>query len=334
MFNYNKLVLEPNFQNAIPIAFSASNYYVPYLYVTLNSLKENSSNNINYDIIVLNKDISENNKIYLKNEIESNNITLRFINVESFFDSNKLFLCKAVPSVTIETYYRLLVPIIFKKYKKSIFLDSDTLILSDLEELYNTGLQDYSIAACCEILYQSAEAQANRNYRDHLNEIGVKDPMKFFQAGMLLYNNEYFNKNHYSEILIKKIYSKNYRMVDQDVLNELCTDSVLILNNKWNYPPLDMQTSKFLQYMPKSIEAIYKKITEPKIVHFIGAYWKPWINPSVRYSDVWWRYARGSKYYEIIIKRMSNPSDFLPITGAKEDFNKNIVDIINYKKMF
>lgn len=331
MFNYNELILEPMFESAIPVAFSASNYYIPFLYVTLKSLVHNSSQNINYDIVILNKDITEENKNFLKKDLERSNISIRFLNVALFFDKEKLFICKYVPSVTIETYYRLLVPIIFKKYKKSIFLDSDTLILSDLNALYQTDLAGFSIAACCEILYQSAEAQANRPYMEHLNEIGVNDPMKFFQAGVLLYNNEYFNSHNYCQCLIKNIYSKNYRMVDQDALNELCNTSVLILNNEWNYPPLDTETSRFLQYMPDNIKKIYNSIQDPKIVHFIGAYWKPWINPNVRYSDIWWEYARNTKFYEILLQRMSNPKDLLPITGEDIAVTQKFLELLNYR---
>ena len=56
--------------NYVAIALSSSNEYVPYLSVCLESLKENSSENNNYDIVIFEDSVTDYNKDLLKKIIE------------------------------------------------------------------------------------------------------------------------------------------------------------------------------------------------------------------------------------------------------------------------
>ncbi|MEE3694150.1 hypothetical protein V2I21_03310 [Campylobacter sp. CLAX-22107-21] len=63
MDNFKKIypVFEENF---VSVVSQSSNKYVLYLSVVLESLVQNSSKNINYDLVVFEKDILELEKIY------------------------------------------------------------------------------------------------------------------------------------------------------------------------------------------------------------------------------------------------------------------------------
>lgn len=63
MNNFKKIypVFEENF---VSVVSQSSNKYVLYLSVVLESLVQNSSKNINYDLVVFEKDILELKKIY------------------------------------------------------------------------------------------------------------------------------------------------------------------------------------------------------------------------------------------------------------------------------
>lgn len=309
-------------KNNIAIAFSSSNYYVPYLSVVLLSLADTVDSNKNYDIVILTRDISDENKELLQKQIVLPNISLRFYDVSKFFENRNIYTPKHIPSVTIETYYRLCAPLIFKNYPKVIFLDSDTLILKDISELYNINVSGYALAATTELLFPSAFIEANLNPEDHLKSLGMgDDTTKYFQAGVLLMNCDYFNQNSMSQKLLNNVSSKAYHMVDQDALNELCYEKTLIINNAWNYVPLSQTTSNFLKYMPQQDKKVYFSIKEPKIIHFIGASWKPWCKVDGKYDYIWWQYARKTPYYEQLLLRLNQ------YIMDKQEKNDNAVSI-------
>lgn len=288
----------------VAIAFSSSNFYVPYLSVVLLSLADHASNDRNYDIVVFTQDINDYNKEILKELICCKNISLRFFDVSDFFKNKDIYTPIHVSSVTVETYYRLLTPVIFAAYSKVIFMDSDTLIVDDVSKLYDVNVSGYPLAASRELLFQSAFNEAGRNIPEFLKTLGLKNPEKYFQAGVILFNNVYFNKNNLSEILLNNIQNYKYEMVDQDALNQICQENALIINNKWNYVPLSEKYKSALKFMPEDDKKVYFSVKKPGIIHFIGAYWKPWCIVENKYDHIWWAYSRKSPYYEECIRRL------------------------------
>jgi len=111
----------------IPIVFACSDFFVPYFATTLQSLLEHTSQEHNYDIILLHTHITTYNQALLKKMVdERSNVSLRFINIASIVSSNKLV---ANNHVSVETFYRLMVDSIFLYYDKIVYLDSDLVIL-------------------------------------------------------------------------------------------------------------------------------------------------------------------------------------------------------------
>ena len=116
-------------ENYIPITFACSDFFVPYLAITIESLLKNSNKECNYDLIVFNKDISEQSKKMLKSICNQNNVSIRFVNVFEIFKELNLY---TPGHITIETYFRLVIPVFMKNYDKILFLDSDLLVLDDI----------------------------------------------------------------------------------------------------------------------------------------------------------------------------------------------------------
>ena len=304
-------IIEPafkNIDNSVAVAFSSSNFYVPYLSVVLFSLVQSSSKDINYDIVVFTQDISDENQKTLKSFICKENISLRFFNVKEIFKNKEIYTPVDVPTVTLETYFRVMAPAVFEKYPKVLFCDSDTLIREDIAQLYRMDISEYPLAATEELLFQSAFIQAKRNVNEFLKTLGLSNPRRYFQAGVILFNCDYCNRYKFTQTILKKIQKKNYEMVDQDVLNETCEDNFLMLGNEWNYAPISKKSEMFLSYMPDDVKEKYYSINNPKIIHFIGAYWKPWNTIDNNYDREWWMTARKSPYYEELITRLSNNS--------------------------
>ena len=65
-------------------------------------------------------------------------------------------------------------------------------------------------------------------------------------------------------------------------------------------------------------------LEDPQIIHFnLSA--KPWLNESVPYDDVFWKYARRSGYYATIRRRQMA---FLEDSEAVERYKKGIDGLI------
>lgn len=289
-------------KNSIPIVFLASNYFVPYLAVTLKSIKENSDINDNYDIIILTRDMDSKNKKRLESLYSENNFSIRFL--EIVFDKN--FYTEG--HVTIETYMRILLPKILKNYEKVLYLDCDLIVNRNLAELYNTNIENYCLGAVKDYTIQAFVNNSKRPDRQYINkELKIKDVYSIFNGGVLLLNIKNIDSN-YEDIIFNMLCKNKYRYFDQDVLNIYFQDKVFYLDAKWNFTPFTYSNIAY-KYIPKKSRDILDCLNHKNIgiVHY-NSNIKPWFYPSEPFSDIWWTYAKKTPYYELIIKNMINHS--------------------------
>ena len=134
--------LKPAFNNNnIAIAFASDNNYVKYLSVAIISLTDNMSKDYNYDIVILEDKIKDKSKLLLLEQVKDfKNVSLRFIDINKYFDKYKYIDFHTRDYITRSTYNRLFIPEIFKNHNKILYLDVDTLINDNLVELYQTDL--------------------------------------------------------------------------------------------------------------------------------------------------------------------------------------------------
>jgi len=289
----------------IPIAFSSSDYFVPYLSVALRSILEHSGHSWNYDIIIFNRDITEDNKTILNSIFKNTkNFSLRFISMPDIFMKSSSFA--VYPNISVETYFRLIVPEFMKNYDKVLFLDSDLVITDDLKKLYDIDIMDKPLGACHESLL-SAHFGIYYNIlkKYYFDKLKFKYIDPYFQAGVMIINVKVFNENNYSLRLLNMVLNFRYAICDQDALNELLIGNYFLINKEWNYTPLQkhMIALDFLNNMSDSIRKEYLAVVNPKIIHYADKN-KPWVDPEEKLANIWWKYARNSPYYEVIIYRM------------------------------
>ena len=105
-------------RNNIPIVLASSNYYAPYAGVVIRSLIDHASDENNYDIIIIERDISNPNKrILLQMAARRKNISLRFYNPSGFLarvDVSSL----GTEKFPLELYYRVLAPYMLGCYER------------------------------------------------------------------------------------------------------------------------------------------------------------------------------------------------------------------------
>lgn len=292
-------------ENSVPVVFSANDYYVPFLSTMLQSIKETSTRTYNYDVLILNTDISNKNQQIIKKQLTSNNFSIRFINV-----SRRMQAYRNLPvrgHFRIETYFRLLIPEMLSHYNKILYLDSDMVVCSDIAELYNTDVNGYLLAACKDAdtagLYNGYEPN-KKNYMD--NVLKLSNPYNYFQAGTILFNLAEFRKTYTTEEMMEYAMSYQWELLDQDVLNHLAENRVKYVDMAWNVMMdwRNIRINEIIGIAPQYLYEEYMKARKnPKIIHYAGPD-KPWDIPYSDFAEMFWKYARHTPYYEIILLRM------------------------------
>ena len=304
-----KLVLNPIFKEGVPIVLSANNKFAPYLDVMIQSIIANASPTRQYDIIVLFNDISEKNQNRIKwGARKHSNISIRFIRVCEYFDNEKLFVNQ---HLSVETYYRLIIPEIMPAYHKILYLDCDMVTDHDVAELYDIELNGCIIGAAKDIdVAGQVNLKQNNWDRYAVEELKLASPYDYFQAGVLILDLELLRRTASSEEMIRIALSRSWRCHDQDVLNMVCKGRVHYIPQKWNtlmsWQEPGRSRMDILKMAPRKLyEEYIEARRQPYMIHFAG-YQKPWDVADCDFAEYFWEYAIRSPFYIELLKRNMN----------------------------
>ena len=296
--------LKPIFQeckNAIVI--SSSNEYVPYVGTLLNSILRNSSDSNNYDITILQTDITSSNKRLIDTIIGDNcNFSVRYTNVSEEIIGKNF----DVGPYTIHTFYRLLIPYLFSEYEKVLYLDADIVVNEDIYDLFNYNLEGKYIAAAPDIRYNSWLNMEGHEIIEYTKNTLKIDTHKhrYFNAGAIVYNIIPFINNIPKDKIMTLATSTHWKFVDQDVLNILCEGKTYYLPIKYNI----MTTADDLRteiHAPLNMyNEYFDALKTPAIIHYAGNI-LPVIYPGVDLYWHFWKYAQDTPFYELLIARMA-----------------------------
>lgn len=298
-------VLLPAFEhNSIPVVFAANNSFIPMFATCLQSVLDHVSDAYNYDLVLLQSDVSDENKRKLLDMVKGyKNVSLRLFDAASLLQNYDL---KANAHISVETYYRFLIQAVLPKYDKILYLDCDLIANADVAELYNTDVEGYMLAAARDPDFLGQINGANRSTRLYCEkDFKMKNPYNYFQAGVLLFNENEMRKA-YSLDQWLTFASQPYKYNDQDVLNLYCEGRVKYLDMAWNMiTDCDhTRVSQVIVHAPAVIQAEYKKAhAAPKLIHYAG-FMKPWHRPTEDYAHKFWEVARRTPYYEELLFRL------------------------------
>lgn len=305
VFEVDDTSIEPKWKDVKnALCVSCSNEYLPYLSVYLKSVVENSHQN--KDIIVFERDISNENKKRIINYFTNSNTSIRFVNPTSLFKNVNLYVSHDY--FKEECYYRCAAPKLLNKYDKIIFTDLDLIVMDDIFKLADIDIKGHPIAACIEPIWQELYMQNNKIYNREIraytnNVLKLSSPFQYYNTGVLIFDVKEYNKLNSFEKLLDIINNNKLLYQEQCAFNILFKDNFFTLPNVWNYelaPSLVNNTYHFEFYTK------YKEVeNEAKILHYLGRY-KPWKNPFEYKASIWWSYARQTPFYEEILSNMIN----------------------------
>ncbi len=315
-------IIKQKQKDAVTVCLSSNDKFFNYLVVCIHSIIKNSNSNNFYEIVILEKDISEGNKEILK-RCEKANISIKFYNVANIFENLDITF-NINYHFSLECYFRIFIPYIFKKYSKVLYIDCDAICLTDIANIYNQDLDGNMLGAVKDLIVINRICSGIDidYYCDYLK---LKNPYNYFNTGVLLMDIQKlldFNFVEKSLNLIKEIVPK---YVDQCIINKVVEGNVKFLNlvNNASSALDELQKYSFDKInLPEELYNEYQQsIREPVFYHYMSDL-KPWKNLNIKNSNYFWQYARETEVYEkILIELMAN------VVSSDDD----IIKLINSK---
>lgn len=256
----------------------------------------------NYDINIMTLDMTEQSIQLLRRLSDRlDNISIRVHNVLKYHEKTKFY---TRDRFSTENWTRIMLPYIMTEYDKIIDLDCDICVNADVEKLYNINLDDNYIAAAKDINVPGSYARGEifKNYIDNFLE--MDSPHNYFQSGVTVLNIKKFREDFTLGYLMGQAQEKEYRFIDQDLLNVICEGKTVFLDFAWNYTPDTYNALPWLsrEGNPKFYNNIINAKQDAKIIHYAG-HIKPWNDMNMEMADTYWDYAMRTPFYEILAWR-------------------------------
>ncbi|MBM6774019.1 glycosyltransferase family 8 protein [Olsenella profusa] len=285
----------------VVIVFACSENFVPYLSVAIQSIIENASAERRYDIVVLTRNISPASMITLTRQTKSDNVGIGFLDVDAALGDIKL---PHHGHFRPETYYRLLAPQLLPNVDKAVYLDSDLIVEDDIAKLFDVDVTGYPLAATRDADTIGQIDGYDATVGPYLkNELGMRDPHDYFQAGVLLMNLAELRRSVTPEEFLRLSTERMWRWLDQDVLNKVVNGNYVRVHMRWNYL-MDWQhlrRTHIVANAPADVRAEYAEAAaDPAIIHFAGPDNRPWLYMDADRAEDFWRYAMCSPYLDEI----------------------------------
>lgn len=275
----------------VPIIYSVNNHYAPYLYISLQSLVKHAGEIWKYEIYILYTEL-EKRHIKRFESLYKKNVKITCVDISKNMEGINI---KGSNYLTAETCYRLLLPELFPQYPRILYIDSDTLVLADPAELFESPLNG-------KIAGVMREAES-KDLKEYYRLLGVE---KAFNAGILLIDMALFREKKIGIQCLKLLVEdskqpvRRLQYMDQDALNIVLRNQVCFLDSKWNFLYRYMENLDLLCAGYRETYLADSQVV--KIVHYVSEI-KPWQHPEFPMSDLFWKEARQTPYYEEILFR-------------------------------
>ena len=278
-------------KNVIPIAMATDDNYVYPTLVSMTSMLENKNEDtkLEFHIMLSGKVTGENKENFRKLTKHYPDCTVNLIDMKDRFSNAKIS-----GYVTVPTYYRLNLPSLLPQYNKILYIDSDTIVNKDLQELFNLNVDEYYIAGSFDLHVSKIP-----NYE---KKLGIKNMGQYINAGVALMNTKKMREDKLEKKFsdfIPTLPKSGLGFQDQDIINAICYENIKLLS-----PTYNVFVNIFYVYennMPSLLldccsNEEWNKLRRNdskimKILHWAGGT-KPWNDQNVKFYSLWDKYRK------------------------------------------
>ncbi|MFW6225350.1 MAG: glycosyltransferase family 8 protein [bacterium] len=237
----------------------SKNFIIGYIAFITSLLKNNP--NFNLDFVIIDIDLNDQDRKIVKSFYK--NVHFKTPNYKMYDGTN----WEATNPVLRNTYYKLDIFSLYD-YNRVIFIDMDTIVLSDISKLFT---YDFPLAGCKGYTFTSD------SFRDEIN------------TGVIVLNKPMIKHNLYQAIV--QYAKQGFSMPDQKAINRFFRGQIDFIDKKYNVEKR-MLHSKKIKYKFDGSDA--------KIIHFVSQ--KPWEDNKSKLNqgfekleNIWWNYYKMAK---------------------------------------
>jgi lipopolysaccharide biosynthesis glycosyltransferase len=258
----------------ITIACAADDGYAMHMAVMLRSVLENIPASQRVCIFAIDGGIKESNKAKILASLGKESVDFNWITEPVELPDNLPLAKDVLSHANKAVYYRLLLADVLPiDQEKVIYLDSDLIVIQDLQKLWQTDIGDnYVLAVQDGSIPFVSSPYGLKKYQD----LNISPENKYFNSGVLVINLKKWRDENISTKLFQYLetYKDFVQHHDQEAMNALFVGKWGEIEPQWN------QTPNFFNYpswqeSPYEEVDYYNAVNNPYIVHFAGTA-KPW----------------------------------------------------------
>ena len=272
--------------NKMNIVLSSDDNYIQHLCTTIASILKNSNKNSELCFYILHKGLSQDSISHINYLKHINKCQIKLIEIDYSMFADFPLLEKTCYNLARETYFRYLLPKIFKDEERALYLDSDIIVNGDIQELYNIPFESNCVLAVEDSGYEYT--------KDCIENLNLE---RYFNSGVMLFNIPKCIEENISDKLFEWtniLYKENkLKYMDQCVLNYVLKDKVKFIDIKYNFQAcifFDINES----YKIFGKNKIDNLMNNPYLIHYTAN--KPWKNSLHPLANYYWEYLKYTDF--------------------------------------
>lgn len=204
------------------VAFSCDSRYARHINPIIRGILKHDPT-LKWEFHILSSGLSSR----IRNHIQATNANVRFVKV-----SSEVFEDMTIPEtcahLTVQTFYRFLLPSLLPDISRVLYLDCDVSIVGSIAPLFDLDVSDYYAA----VVQDGDENTQNIGLRN----LGLPRSATYFNAGVMLINLDNWRRDE----IQRKLFVSQKNMVqscpyaDQDVLNYTLHGQLFVLDKRYN----------------------------------------------------------------------------------------------------
>jgi lipopolysaccharide biosynthesis glycosyltransferase len=279
------MFISANMKNVQPIVIvvACDNHYMPLLAALMKSIEVNHKRAEHIMFYILDDGVYKRNKIKLKESVSPDIFSIIWVPKEDAIPKG-MNIPYDNSSYPLIIHMRMFIPyFIPAEYEKVIYMDVDMIVNDDISELWETDLQEYTIAAVTDVRIKFF---GNTNAVGNFKELGLDSNTRYFNTGLILMNTRKWRENDFTPKIFRCIEENreyaNYP--DQYGLNVVFANQCMEIDTRWSWSAAEWNP-------------------DAALIHFI---WRKPIYKTYRYE---------SRYQDLFFKylRLTRWNSFKPI---------------------
>ncbi|MBR5337924.1 MAG: glycosyltransferase family 8 protein [Lachnospiraceae bacterium] len=283
----------------IHVAMATDKNYIGQTMVAIKSIISRKNASSRYCFHLLADNVLEEDKEAFKKEFDNNykDDLLDIICIDGMIEGARQMF-----HISPTTCSRLLLPEILSEIKRCLWLDSDVIVMDDVESIYWMDFNDKLVFGVKALPYHLMSGEAKDNYQA---VTGIKKMNQYVNAGVLLMNLEEMRKESFCDKALPLV-AEHLPSQDQDIINKICYNRIGFLSPKYNFAPKWIEDINSRDcdsvFSPKEVT---EALTQPCIVHYCDGV-KPWDFPESILAEKWWSVCKKSAWFSFFYQKAEN----------------------------